>query len=208
LTNIVGFADILMHQDCPPAQSRELLSIIYGQATQLSSLVSELVDLFHVETTAGQDFKRTLQPLAPIIEDAIAAANSAANPAGQIEFRAEPGLPPLLVDRNQLQQALFQLLGHISAFPGENPIHISLGRAAERGYLAVTIDYPAMSLTPIEIDRIFEPFFRLNRRESTHRDGLGFALTKEIVELHGGKVIFTEDEAAQKMRLSLLLPAP
>jgi signal transduction histidine kinase len=208
LTNIVGFADILINQNCPPEQNRELLGIIYGQATQLSSLVSELVDLFHVETTAGQDFKRTLQPLAPIIEDAIAAANHAADTDGQIKFTADAGLPAILVDRNQLQQALFQLLGHISAFPGDNPIDISLGRAAERGYVALTIDYPAMSLTPTEIDRMFEPFFRLNRRETNHRDGLGFALTKEIVELHGGRVVFNEDETAHKMRLSLLLPAP
>jgi signal transduction histidine kinase len=204
LTNIVGFADILLNQTYATGQSRELLGIIYGEANQLSSLVSELVDLFNVETTAGQDTQRSLQPLAPLIEEVIASADAVA----QIRLKVEDGLPPILVDGNQLQQALFQLLGHICAHPGEVDIDITLGRAAEHGHLAVAIDYPAVSLTPSEVDRIFEPFFRLNRRDSDQRDCVGFALTKEIVELHGGKVTVTEDDAAQTMRLSLLLPIP
>ncbi len=207
LTHIVGSADLLINQNHPPEQGPELLRSIHAQATQLSSLVSELVDLIHVETSAGQDFKRTLQPLAPVIEDAIAAAHKANPKASHIRFTSEDALPPLLVDRNQLQKALFQLLGHISAYPGDSHIDIAL-KAAEKGHLAVTIDYPAQSLTPTEVDRIFEPFFRLNRGDSTSRDGLGFALTQEIVELHGGKVIFTEDASAQTLRLSLLLPTP
>src|ERR1700753_1506540 len=73
LTSIHGFAEFLLNHQVDLAQQRELLGTIHLQSEQLQSLVEELVCLFQMESMTKRDLKLSLQSLAPLLNDAVAA---------------------------------------------------------------------------------------------------------------------------------------
>jgi signal transduction histidine kinase len=109
-----------------------------------------------------------------------------------LEVRVPPNLPTIVVDKRRIRQALINLLINAVKFTPEGG-HVvlavdQLDRPAERVRFSV-ID-TGIGIAETDFDRLFQPFSQvesaLNRRyEGT---GLGLALVKRIVELHGGQV--------------------
>ncbi|MEM8641327.1 MAG: ATP-binding protein [Cyanobacteria bacterium P01_G01_bin.54] len=119
----------------------------------------------------------------------------------QLELKLSPNLPDIQVDERRVRQALINLLNNAIKFTLEGG-HITLDvimfspdEALEKNYLRFSVTDTGIGITQENIDKLFQPFVQidsaLNRRyEGT---GLGLAMVKKIVELHGGKISVTSE---------------
>jgi signal transduction histidine kinase len=114
----------------------------------------------------------------------------------------EPGLPPVLGDRNQLRQVIHNLLQNAQdALAGsENPrIEVSTSRNLNEAVLAVSDNGPGIPETIQK--RVFEPYVTTKAKGT----GLGLAIVKKIVEEHAGRT-FVENNKPRGTVVKIILP--
>jgi len=127
-----------------------------------------------------------------------------------------PDLPPALADENRLQQILHNLVSNAVKFTEHGSIEISAKIEAiqssslpnpNRSYLAITVSDTGIGIAEDKLERIFEYFEQADG--STARlyggTGLGLAVTKKLVELHGGQIAVTS-QLGQGSQFTFTLP--
>jgi signal transduction histidine kinase len=121
-------------------------------------------------------------PVAP--GDLVAAALAlfpAPPPGVTISREVEPGLPPVLADRDQALQILLNLVQNaLDALAGGGALRVRVSRAA--GGVAFTVSDGGPGIDPGDLPRVFEPYFTTKEGGT----GLGLAIAHRIAEEHGG----------------------
>ena len=105
-------------------------------------------------------------------------------------------LPQVLADEGQLYQLFQNLIGNAIKFRGEAPLRITVGAAQERGQWVFCVRDNGMGLDMHHASRIFDMFQRLHERGKYEGSGIGLAISKRIVERHGGR-LWVESEPGQ-----------
>ncbi|MDD5347888.1 MAG: ATP-binding protein, partial [Candidatus Omnitrophica bacterium] len=128
----------------------------------------------------------------------------------RIETRFEDTGVSLSVDRNQVQQVLFNLFSNATdAMPGggdlmirtfKSPQHAALGG---RPACVIEITDSGEGIASENLKKLFEPFFTTKRDK--RGTGLGLSMSKTIVENHKGRLLI-ESEAGKGTRVSVVLP--
>ena len=133
------------------------------------------------------DSERRLEPINAVVEEAAALALIGASDHDiELIFTLDDALPPVLIDRIQVQQVVLNILRNaIEAFegPGERKISIST-RAAGHAKVEVDIRDNGPGLAPGITDDPFRPF------QTTKADGvgIGLAISRTIIDAHGGRL--------------------
>jgi signal transduction histidine kinase len=125
-----------------------------------------------------------------------------------IEVRCPEGLPALTLDRRQMTQVLFNLLGNAIKFcPIGSRVNIAVLKGP--GDIAIDVQDDGPGIPPHWLEAIFLPFQRLATTSGERGTGLGLAICKRIVERHGGR-IWAENaiEAGAVFHVSLPLDPP
>jgi signal transduction histidine kinase len=115
-------------------------------------------------------------------------------------------LPTLLADARQIKQLLQNLISNALKFhkPGASPrVHISAHR--EKGHTVISVSDNGIGIAENERGRLFQLFQRLHNRSEYPGTGIGLAISKKIVERHGGK-IWLESEAGKGTTFYFTLP--
>ena len=152
-------------------------------AHRLRRLVDALVDLSHID--AGR-IEPVLVPIdiAAMTRDVASLFIGAATAAGVALTIDCPALPqPVYVDRMQWEQVLINLLGNAIRFTASGEVRVSL--RAHVGLMTLEVADTGRGIDPDELPHIFERFHRAKDREDS---GLGLALVRELVRLHGGDI--------------------
>src|SRR5690606_7765722 len=113
----------------------------------------------------------------------------------------------VLGDRTRLSQVLANVVLNATKFtPAGGRIDVRLGVSDERALLEI-VD-TGIGITPHALDELFEPFVQAHAREEDSRGGLGLglALVKGLVELHGGEVEARSDGAGRGSTFTVRLP--
>jgi signal transduction histidine kinase len=195
LTAIQGMSEVLAQFEVDDERRREMHLTINDEAKRLSLMINEYLDISRLESGA-QPLRLTAMRIGALLERVLLLLDPvAAQRQIKIVRRLDPNLPGLLADADLIAQALTNLIANaIKYSPVQTEINIG-GHADEE---ALTIDVtdqgygiPASSLT-----RIFEKFYRVPRVEDADvpGTGLGLALVREIVELHGGLVTVKSEQ--------------
>jgi two-component system heavy metal sensor histidine kinase CusS len=112
-------------------------------------------------------------------------------------------------DRLMIQRALSNLLSNAIRFtPAGKAVKVTIAR--EREHATVKVENPGEQIPPEHLPKIFERLYRVDRsrREGASDNvGLGLAITKSIVEMHGGSVAAESDVRRTSFTLSLPLRA-
>ena len=111
----------------------------------------------------------------------------------------------ILCDPDKLARVFDNLLRNAVNYSYPNS-EIQLSMTAENGSAAITVTNRGRTIPKEKLDRIFEQFFRLDtsRSSASGGAGLGLAIAKEIVELHGGKI--TAESENECVRFTVVLP--
>lgn len=187
LATITGAAGILVDgSGVPEATRQDLASSILDEADRLNRLVANLLDLTRLEAGAIA-LQRELQPLEEVIETSLARLERQLRDHPVVTHLAKD-LPPIAIDGILVQQVLVNLLDNASKFaPAGTPLELSA--FAERGDLVVEVSDRGPGIPPGEEERIFAKFYRAGEIHQSQRgSGIGLAICRGIVELHGGRI--------------------
>ncbi len=165
---------------------QELLESVLGEADHLNRLVANLLDMTRLEA-GGLEVSKEWQSFEEIVGAAIARASQqlAEHPV-LTNLAAE--LPFVPMDDLLIGQVLLNLIENAAKYsaPG-TPIEISA--AAHDGQLTVEIADRGRGLPPEDLDRVFEKFYRAGNAAGRPGAGLGLAICRGIIELHGGTIV-------------------
>jgi two-component system, OmpR family, sensor histidine kinase KdpD len=205
LSAITGASSTLLEAD--PAISaetrRELVSSIFDEAERLHRLVTNLLDMTRLEAGALVP-RKEWQPVEEVVG---AALQRMARVLGEhpLTTRIAADLPFVPLDDLLIQQVLVNLLENAVKYaPPRTAIEI---RAyAEGSGVVLEVADHGPGLPPEDLERVFEKFYRSPGAGARSGAGLGLAICRGIVELHGGR-IWAENLPESGVAFRFSLPA-
>jgi signal transduction histidine kinase len=204
LTAIKGFTQLLLAGDVGAltTDQRELLEIVDRNADRQLGLVNDLLDVSRLQ--AGRLALRCAPlDMAGLVADAAATFRlQLAEKAQRLTVHVPDALPRVLADPARVAQILANLLSNAHKYtPAGGAICISAGLAAGAmagsagtpGFVRIEVADSGLGLTSDEQRQVFERFFRAKNRtvHETSGAGLGLAITRQLVVLHGGEIHVT-----------------
>lgn len=204
LTTILGWADFATLNRTPEFRD-QAIDVILRNARRQHVLLDNMLD---VSRLLHQKLSFLLEPTdLQTISMCSVAALAAHAEAQQISLVCDDGSTPLPVqaDPSRLQQAIGNLIENAIKFTSpQGTVTVRNWRNADRAYLSVTDT--GRGIPPEELATIFDPFHQVQRDEAQGGLGLGLALVKGIVELHGGRVEVYSAGLGQGSTFTISLP--
>ena len=190
LNAIIGFGQIMADEMMGPLGNpryREYAGDINDSGRHLLRLINDLLDVSRIE--AG---KLALQVEAVQVEQVLRSSlrliAAHARGAGiELETHVAQDLPQVEGDERRLRQICINLLTNALKFtPRGGKVSVTLGR--ERGGIALVVRDTGVGIPPDDLARVTRPFEQSARYLSQHQEGtgLGLAVTKALIEQHGG----------------------
>jgi signal transduction histidine kinase len=214
LNSIIGFSEVLLDPtlgSLSAEEHQEFLSNILASGRHLLRLINDVVDLSKVE--AG---KMEIHPepvsLAETVEGVLATLKPlTTRKRVRISTHLQPDLGPVYADPARLKQILYNLLSNALKFtPEQGEVTVTAHRAAESRrrrdteesatmlpgppaplpFLEVSVTDTGIGIPAAHLERIFDEFEQVLHpaRPKLEGTGLGLALVKKFVEMHGGNI--------------------
>ena len=183
LTAILAAAEALRSPSISEAERAELAGAVTEEATRLSRLIDNLLDLSRLEADAAEP-----RPEWSSLEEVIGAAiDHLGMPEETFKLAVDGDLPPVRADAAQLERAFANLLDNAQRHSGGYPVSVRARNVGGRILVRVVDRGPG--IPPAQQERIFEPFYRSGNERTGHRgSGLGLAIVRGFVEANGGRV--------------------
>ncbi len=210
LTTIAGYLEMLLDGEFGPIpdEQREALQAADRSTQRLLSIMRDLLDVTRIE--AGRiDLNLVPTAVAAVVDqatDLVRPHREAKHQTLEIDLAAD--LPTVLCDPDRTTQVLVNLLNNaVSYTPALGHIAIEAHSAGEAGFLEVTVTDDGVGIAPEERSQIFSRFYRAASAEhaSTPGTGLGLFISRELVELQGGR-IWLRSEVGKGTRVTFTLP--
>jgi signal transduction histidine kinase len=208
LNAIIGFSQVLREQLFGEVneKQKEYLDDILGSGNHLLALINDILDLSKVE--AGQ-IELELAPFSlreALERGVVMVREQAMNDGVQVELAAAPEVDIVTGDERRIRQVIFNLLSNAVKFtPAGGAVDVSAAQVD--GEVRVSVADTGPGIAPEDHERIFEEFQQteagIEQREGT---GLGLALSKRLVELHGGR-IWVDSEVGSGSTFVFALPS-
>jgi signal transduction histidine kinase len=173
---------------------------------ELERLVGDVLTTARLDATGGFGLRR--EPVAaPELLDRAAARFRMLHPERVLEWGGAAVRQPLEADAGLLDRVLDNLLDNAAKYSdAASPIELSLAEAD--GGAAIVVRDRGIGIASADLSRVFTPFFRgdRSRARDTGGVGLGLALSKRIVEAHGGRITL-ESRPGEGTTVRVWLPA-
>ena len=207
LTSIIAAAGLLAEELEASGDSshQRLIQTIIRNASTLETRLAELLDT--VKTGSGE-IQLQLEPVD--IKSLLRGTGMQISPLIQgkgqhLDIDLPPSLPIIRGDGQRLEQVVLNLLNNATKF-SEEGCNIVLKARSHDTEIVVEVQDSGIGIALEEQPRLFKPYSRLNSDRQRHPGlGLGLALAKQVVELHGGK-IWVESEPGKGSVFSFSLP--
>jgi two-component system NtrC family sensor kinase len=203
LTVIGGFARRL-RKGVAGEKEKERADIIVAEVGRLEKILRDVL-LFSRARDAQYHFEKN--QVGEVVLEVLALYEQACSEQSvTVEVLMEKDLSPVLMDRNQVRQALINLIANaLDAMPRGGSLKITGGHESLHGvrYACVTVSDTGEGIDEGNLSLIFEPFF--TTKEIGHSTGLGLSITRKIIEEHGG-FIRAESAKGKGSTFSLYFP--
>ncbi len=202
LTSIGGFARRLNKKLSHGSREKEYADIVVSEVDRLERILRDVLTF-----SREAKFNIEYQEIKGTIKDSIQAFVGICNEQGiQIEEKLDSSLPEILIDRDQVRQAMDNLISNsidVMSEGGKLVIKICMDTLYEVNYVVVEVTDTGPGIPYEKIDMIFEPFY--TTKEIGAGTGLGLALCKKIMDEHNG-LIFVESETNKGTTFKMYFP--
>ncbi|HVO43726.1 MAG TPA: ATP-binding protein [Aggregatilineales bacterium] len=211
LNLIVGFTEMMTQspsyygQALSPAYMRDL-TIVHRNALHLQTLVNDVLDLARIEAAQMAILPEQIDPV-DLVKDAIETARSLVETRGlELRTAIDAGLPAIWVDPTRIRQVLFNLLNNAARFTEQGSITVRIRQRDNQ--VVFSVEDTGVGIAATDIPHIFEEFHQVDGTTKRKQGGIGLGLTisRQFVELHGGR-IWVESEVEKGSKFSFSLPA-
>ncbi len=212
LNSILGLNEALQEQIFGTLNERQskTLRTIEGSATHLLALINDILDVAKIESgQVNLDLAST--SIENLCQSSLAfIKQQALTKRIQVIHQLPKYLPDLMLDERRMRQVLINLLNNAVKFtPEGGTITLEVSHVKESGnsYLRFAVIDTGIGISAENIQKLFQPFIQIDSALNRQYvgTGLGLALVKRIVELHGGKVGLTS-ELGLGSRFSVEIP--
>ncbi|HEY5494821.1 MAG TPA: ATP-binding protein [Candidatus Anoxymicrobiaceae bacterium] len=207
LTSISGFVSLLLAGRAGPLATNQsrYLEIVKEQAGNLTMMIEDLLDLSRLQA-GGRRLQTAACSVHEMVQAAVAQVEKAAL-AGDVEIRVNlrEDLPPVNADSARLTQVLNNIIENAVKFtPAGDMVEVTAHDGGS--FLQIQVSDTGLGMTPAVLPHIFDRFFQAHASESEQAGfGLGLAISREIVELHGGR-IWAESDAGRGSTFYFTVP--
>jgi signal transduction histidine kinase len=205
MTSIIGWAQMLKMFGANPQSAIEAADAILLSAQAQSQLVEDLLDLSRI-TTGKLHLETDTLPLAEVVEAAVQTIVPAAN-AKRITIEKQLDPASAVGDRTRLRQVVWNLVSNAVKFtPDGGRIRVSLTARETRAVIEVSDN--GQGIDPDFLPAVFDRFSQAEAVPNRSKAGLGLglAIVRHIVELHGGEVTVESEGAGKGATFRVLLP--
>ena len=169
---------------------QRLLNNVSRSVSMMNQLTNDLSEVVNL-SSGGVRLDKKLTSPSQILDPVVEMATPLSQLKNQrLDVDIQPGLPRILVDARRLEQVLTNMVANAIKYTPNGGI---IRAAVSRGDPGVKFQVSdnGRGIPPEDLNRIFEPFYRVAHQTSeapVPGTGLGLALAKTLVELHGGKI--------------------
>ncbi|MEW6297150.1 MAG: ATP-binding protein [Thermodesulfobacteriota bacterium] len=209
LNAIIGFSEVLVDRLFGDlgAKQEEYLNNILDSGRHLLSLINDILDLSKVE--AGRmELELGSFSLPEALENGLTMVRERASRHGiTLSLDMDKAIGVIEADERKVKQVVFNLLSNAVKFtPDGGQVGIKAG--VEDGRVRITVWDTGIGIAPKDQEKIFEEFRQVGGMDGQKREGtgLGLALARKFVELHGGR-IWVESKVGRGSRFTFTLPA-
>jgi signal transduction histidine kinase len=192
LAGVLGFTSLLLTRDYDGETRRHYLGVVDAQARRLSELIDKFLDVRRIEEGGFAQVEEVVD-IAPLLREE---AQLYEEQSGDHRLELDVGEQPLPVrgDPDALRQVIGNLLSNaIKYSPDGGVVELAAGLDGES--VRVVVRDQGIGIPAPQQPRIFTKFFRGDVATSgISGTGLGLAVTRDIVESHGGRIGFTSAE--------------
>jgi signal transduction histidine kinase len=191
LNAVIGFSEVLLERMFGELNDKqaEYLQDILSSGRHLLSLINDILDLSKIEAGRMElELGRFDVPLA--LDNALTLVRERAGRNGiALELVIDPGVGALVADERKVKQVLVNLLSNAVKFTREGGT-VSVRAARLDGGVEIAVSDTGIGIAPEDQGLIFEEFRQVGTDYARKREGtgLGLALSRRLVELHGGKI--------------------
>jgi signal transduction histidine kinase/CheY-like chemotaxis protein len=207
LNAILGWTYLLRKQPDDAERMQRGIEVIERNARVQTQLISDLLDISRI--VAGKmrlDVQRVELPT--VITAALEAVRPAADAKGvRLQTVIEPIMDPLYGDPARLQQIIWNLVSNAVKFtPKLGRVQVVLARVDS--HVEIRVSDTGTGISPEFLPHLFERFTQADASPSREHTGLGLglALVKQLVELHGGRVHALSDGPGKGATFAVALP--
>ena len=194
LNAIIGFSEVLQERMFGEMNEKqdEYINDIHGSGKHLLSLINDILDLSKVE--AGRmELELASFDLPSAVDNALTLIKERAGRHGiELASVVDPAVSGIYADERKFKQILLNLLSNAVKFTPEGG-RISVASRAVGSMIEVGVTDTGIGIAPEDCDAVFEEFRQVGTdyTKKAEGTGLGLALTRKFVELHGGKIWVT-----------------
>ncbi len=211
LNAIIGFSEILHDRtfgELTPKQERYVGNIL-SSGRHLLQLINDILDLSKIEAGRVQLDYAAFSPLTAVrtVDNLVKALLQKKNIT--LDIAGGTTLPPLIADQAKFKQVLYNLISNAIKFTPENgKVTVTLATAGNGGLLQVDIKDTGIGIKKEDQDRIFREFEQVDNSYSRQQQGtgLGLALVRKFIEMHGGRIWVSSAGEGQGSTFSFTVP--
>ncbi|MDD5339471.1 MAG: HAMP domain-containing sensor histidine kinase [Dehalococcoidales bacterium] len=207
LTSIIAASGLLEEQlqTSTDEPQRKLIQTIIRNANSLETRLAELLEI--VKTGSGR-IQLQFEPVdmkSLILGTCLQISPLVRNKEQQLKSELPESLPIMQGDGPRLEQVLLNLLNNATKFTPTGGI-ITIKAGPQDNGLVVQVTDNGIGIPKDQQDRLFKPYSRINSDRQHHPGlGLGLALSKQVIELHGGK-IWVESDTGMGSKFFFFVP--
>ncbi|MEX2248325.1 MAG: ATP-binding protein, partial [Parvibaculum sp.] len=208
LNAIIGFSEIMetgLFGELGSPKYKEYATDIHASGAHLLELINDILDMSKIE--AGRMTLETQHlPLAEVLEESLRLVSGRADVASVKIVDALGEMPPVEADKRAVKQVLLNLLSNAIKFtPAGGSIY--LRGSAANGMATITVEDTGIGIPADALPKIGRPFEQVESHHAkSHKGtGLGLALSRSLVELHGGTLTIASTEGVGT-QVSFTLP--
>ncbi len=206
LASIKGYSETLLDGAMDDRNTlRDFLKIIDRHATRMSRLIDDLLILSRLESQQVPVNPCPMDLKGLVLSTTASFERQAADKGIRLSASLPEGLPPVLGDRDRLEQVMVNLLDNaIKYTPSGGSVEVAA--CESDGMVQVDVKDTGIGIPPEDIPRIFERFYRVDKARSRELGGtgLGLAIVKHIIQGHDGRV-WVESEPGRGSTFSFTL---
>ena len=191
ITSIRSFAEILYdNPDLSSDEKAEFLEIIVRETERISRLISEVLDLEKLQSGTVK-LALSEESITHLIADAVASVKQLAieknltmvNEAVEHDFLAR-------IDRDRLTQVLINLLSNAIKYHDKENGVIKVKASTEGHQLVISVADNGPGMEREQYEKVFQKFYQIRKKDNIKDKGvgLGLAISRSIVDLHGGNI--------------------
>ena len=198
LSGILGITEILLtgYRGALNDDQERLVRMVDTSGRHLLSLINDILDLSKIE--AGRlDIYPEMVSINDICQSSLVFIKGSASKKGLfVEYVSDPRVTTILVDARRLKQILVNLLSNAVKFtPANGRVSLQVKLDLSRSVVDLSVVDTGIGIAPDDLRRLFTPFTQVDSSLTREFEGtgLGLALVKRLVELHGGSITVSSE---------------